>query len=94
MTTKTIPAYLEEERQKNRDAHLRMEAEAARIQPLPPSHWETTQAGIANCGENRTQSKKDRGTSPEKATHRAKGGDESPQGSVNSSVNPRLRSQA
>jgi hypothetical protein len=31
MTTKTIPAYLEEERQKDKDAHLRMEEEAARI---------------------------------------------------------------
>jgi hypothetical protein len=34
MTTKTIPAYLEDERQKDRDAELRTEEEAARIQPL------------------------------------------------------------
>jgi hypothetical protein len=34
MTTKTIPAYLEDERQKDRDAQLRKEAEAARIKPL------------------------------------------------------------
>lgn len=41
MTTKTIPAYLEEERQKNRDAQLRMEEEAARIQPLNHGHHRT-----------------------------------------------------
>jgi hypothetical protein len=34
MTTKTIPEYLEEERQKDRDAQLRTEAEAARIKRL------------------------------------------------------------
>jgi len=34
MTAKTIPAYLEDERQKDCDAQLRMEAEAARSQPL------------------------------------------------------------
>jgi hypothetical protein len=38
MTTKTIPAYLEDERQKGRDTQLRMEAEAARIQPLQHGH--------------------------------------------------------
>jgi hypothetical protein len=38
MTTKTIPAYLEDERQKSRDAQLRMEEEAARIQPLQHAH--------------------------------------------------------
>jgi len=38
MTTKTIPAYLEDERQKNRDAQLRIEAEAARIRPLRHGH--------------------------------------------------------
>jgi len=41
MTTKTIPAYLEDERQKDCDAHLRMEAEAARIQPLNHGHHRT-----------------------------------------------------
>jgi hypothetical protein len=41
MTTKTIPAYLEEERQKNRDTQLRMEEEAARIQPLHHGHHRT-----------------------------------------------------
>jgi hypothetical protein len=41
MTTKTIPAYLEDERQKNREAQLRMEAEAARIQPLNHGHHRT-----------------------------------------------------
>lgn len=41
MTSKTIPAYLEEERQKDRDAQLRMEEEAARIQHLHPGHHRT-----------------------------------------------------
>jgi hypothetical protein len=38
MTTKTIPEYLEDERQKDSDAQLRMEDEAARIQPLNHGH--------------------------------------------------------
>jgi len=38
MTTKTISAYLEGERQKDRDTQLRMEEEAARIQPLNHGH--------------------------------------------------------
>ena len=41
MTTKTIPAYLEDERQKNSDAQLRIEEEAARIQPLNHGHHRT-----------------------------------------------------
>jgi hypothetical protein len=41
MTTKTILAYLEDERQKDCDAQLRMEAEAARIQPLNHGHHRT-----------------------------------------------------
>jgi hypothetical protein len=41
MTTKTIPEYLEDERQKDCDAQLRMEAEAARIQPLNHGHHRT-----------------------------------------------------
>ncbi|MFZ0362120.1 MAG: hypothetical protein WAL58_16890 [Terriglobales bacterium] len=41
MTTKTIPAYLEDERQKDCDAQLRMDAEAARIQPLNHGHHRT-----------------------------------------------------
>jgi hypothetical protein len=41
MTTKTIPAYLEDERQKDRDAQLRKEEEAARIQPLNHGHHRT-----------------------------------------------------
>jgi hypothetical protein len=41
MTTKTIPAYLEEERQKDRNAQLRREEEAARIQPLHHGHHRT-----------------------------------------------------
>jgi len=41
MTKKTIPAYLEDERQKDCDAQLRMEAEAARIQPLNHGHHRT-----------------------------------------------------
>jgi hypothetical protein len=38
MTTKTISAYLEDERQKDSDTQLRMEEEAARIQPLNHGH--------------------------------------------------------
>jgi len=38
MTTKTISAYLEDERHKDRDTQLRMEEEAARIQPLNHGH--------------------------------------------------------
>jgi hypothetical protein len=41
MTTKTIPAYLEDERQKHEDDQLRMEEEAARIQPLHHGHHRT-----------------------------------------------------
>jgi hypothetical protein len=41
MTTKTIPAYLEGERQKDRNAQLRKEEEAARIQLLHRGHHRT-----------------------------------------------------
>jgi hypothetical protein len=41
MTTKTIPVYLEGERQRDRDNHLRVEEEAARIQPLNHGHHRT-----------------------------------------------------
>jgi hypothetical protein len=41
MTTKTIPEYLEDERQKRSDAQLRIEDEAARIQPLHHGHHRT-----------------------------------------------------
>jgi hypothetical protein len=41
MTTKTIPEYLEDERQKDSDAQLRMEEEAARIHPLNHGHHRT-----------------------------------------------------
>jgi hypothetical protein len=41
MTTKTIPVYLEDERQKHKDDQLRIEAEAARIQPLHHGHHRT-----------------------------------------------------
>ncbi len=41
MTTKTIPEYLENERQKGRDAQQSMEEEAARIQPLNHGHHRT-----------------------------------------------------
>jgi hypothetical protein len=41
MTTKTIPEYRENERQKDSDAQLRMEEEAARIQPLNHGHHRT-----------------------------------------------------
>jgi hypothetical protein len=41
MTMKTIPEYLEDERKKGYDAQLRMEEEAARIQPLNHGHHRT-----------------------------------------------------
>jgi hypothetical protein len=41
MTTKTIPEYLEDERQKSKDNQVRIEAEAARIQPLQHGHHRT-----------------------------------------------------
>jgi hypothetical protein len=41
MTTKTIPAYLEDERRKHGDDQLRMEEEAARILPLHHGHHRT-----------------------------------------------------
>jgi hypothetical protein len=41
MTTKTIAAYLDDEHQKDRDAQLRIEEEAARIQPLNHGHHRT-----------------------------------------------------
>ena len=41
MTIKTIPEYLEDERQRGRDTQLRIEAEAARIQPLHHGHHRT-----------------------------------------------------
>jgi len=41
MTTKTIPEYLEDERQKDRDSQLRMDEETARIQPLNHGHHRT-----------------------------------------------------
>jgi hypothetical protein len=41
MPTKTIPEYLEDERQKGRDAQQSMEEEAARIQPLNHGHHRT-----------------------------------------------------
>jgi hypothetical protein len=41
MTTKTIPMYLEQERQKDRTAQLRRDEEAARIQSLQHGHHRT-----------------------------------------------------
>jgi hypothetical protein len=41
MTTKTIPEYLEDERQKRTDAQQRIKEEAARIQPLHHGHHRT-----------------------------------------------------
>jgi hypothetical protein len=41
MTTKTIPAYLEDERKKDEDAQRRIKEEAARIQPLQHGHHRT-----------------------------------------------------
>jgi hypothetical protein len=46
MTTKTIPEYLEDERQKNCDAQLRIEEEAARIQPMHHGHHRTAKQPV------------------------------------------------
>jgi hypothetical protein len=46
MTTKTIPAYLEGERHKNRETQLRVEEEAARIQVLNDGHHRTAKQPI------------------------------------------------
>jgi hypothetical protein len=45
MSTKTIPAYLEDERQKHCDAQLRMEEEATRIQSFNHGHHRTPKQG-------------------------------------------------
>jgi hypothetical protein len=47
MTTKTIPAYLEDERQKGRDTQLRTEEEAARIQLRHGHHRTAKQLKLA-----------------------------------------------
>jgi hypothetical protein len=49
MTTKTIPAYHEDERRKLADARLRMEEEAARIQPLHHGHIAPRNSPSWNC---------------------------------------------
>jgi hypothetical protein len=41
MTTKTIPEDLENERKRDSDTQLRLEEEAARIQPLNHGHHRT-----------------------------------------------------
>jgi len=84
MTTKTIPAYLEDERKKDKDAQQRIQEEAARIQPLHHGHHRAAkaQAGIAVCGQSCAQSGKHCVIGPEKASYRAKEDDESSQGGV------------
>jgi hypothetical protein len=42
MTTKTIPVYLEDERRKRAGDRLRIDQEAARIQPLQHGHHRTS----------------------------------------------------
>ena len=63
MTTRTIPQYLEAEGQKAADNQLRMDEEAARIQPLQHGHHRTAKqpkTGIAarSRGRNQEEEKK------------------------------------
>jgi len=93
MTTKTIPEYLEDERQKDCDAQLRMEDEAARIQPLNHGHHRTAKQPkleLPSVVKAAPKARKPSAQARKKTTRRAKDGDKSPQGGVN----PRLRSQA
>jgi len=58
MTAQTIPEYLEEEREKAADNQLRIEEEAARIQPLQHGHHRRAKQpkpGIAARSQNRNQ---------------------------------------
>jgi hypothetical protein len=78
MTTKTIPAYLEDERQRDRDAQLRIEEEAARIQPLRHGHHRTAKqpklempyavAGAPRARKTAAVSRKKSGTARKTAT--------------------------
>jgi hypothetical protein len=45
MSKQTIPEYLEEERQKDAENELRVEEEAARIQPLQHGHHRASKGG-------------------------------------------------
>ena len=82
MTTKTIPEYLEDERQKRSDDQLRIGEEAARIQPLHHGHHRTAKQpklelpSPVGAAANREKNCRN---SLEKATRRAKDGNESPQ---------------
>ena len=87
MTTKTIPGYLEDERQKGRKAQQSME-EAARIQPLNHGHHRTPKPPKLKLRSSvkavPKSEKKDRIS--EKAPLRAKDSDEHP----SAGVTPRL----
>jgi len=67
MTTQTIPEYLEEERQKTADTQLRVEKEAARIEPLQHGHHRNSKQSklelklvppFRSATKKKTQSKK------------------------------------
>ena len=93
MTTKTIPADLEGERQKNRDNQQRVEEEAARIQPLNHGHHRPAKQSklelpVAVGGAPKTRRAVASGSS-EEAKHRTKDGYKSPQGGMTA----QLRSQ-
>jgi hypothetical protein len=64
MTTKTIPAYLQDERQKSQDDLLRMEAEAARIQPLRHGHHRTAKQPERELSSPIEATRKKRKTAP------------------------------
>ena len=93
MTTKTIPAYLEDQRQKDRDALLRMEEEAARIQ-LHHGHHRTAKQPkleLPSAGAPAPKSENNRGGISEKAATSEKHDNEGSQGGM---THPRLHSQA
>jgi hypothetical protein len=86
MTTKTIPEYLEDERQKGRDAQQSMEEEATRIQPLNHGHHRTAKQPKLELRSSvkATPKARKKTASLEQATLNEKEGYKSSQGSLTS----------
>jgi len=82
MTTKTIPEYLEDERQKERDAQLRREEETDRIQLLKHGHHRTMKQPKLELQSSTKAAPKARkaAKASRKTSHRAKNGDERARG--------------
>ncbi len=67
MTTKTIAEYLEEERQKAAETELRIEQEAARIEPLRHRHHRPAKQSkleLVVPVKSSTKKRRNRGRSP------------------------------